>query len=252
MKTITLSLVVLFSFLLFSCNKKDSSSSTNNQPQSQQQTNSNTQTQTGSTGESASQTLNQKADELIPLEFDKKNIPASVKYKGNIMAGSRWLDKNGENLLIITETDEQTTNKGDERLLSKELFGYCYLIDGDKATLLWDINDFIKECPLDMKLEYIPNSLSVTDLNSDGKAENTFLYRMSCKGDVSPDALKLMMHEGNTKYAIRGTTRIEFEIDGKKQSEGGGATPDAAFKTAPESFLPYAEEQWDKFRIQKP
>jgi hypothetical protein len=251
MKTLILSILIMFSAFIFSCNmfsKKESSTTSN---QNQQQSQNNSSTQNNSTGESASQTQ-QKTNEFIPLEFDKNNIPASVKYKGSIIAGSRWLDKNGENLLVITESNEQTTEKGNERFLSKELFGYTYLINGNDAALLWDINDFIRECPLDMTLEYIPNSLSVTDLNSNGIAENIFLYKMSCKGDVSPDALKLMMHEGVTKYAIRGTTRIEFEIDGKKQHEGGGATPDATFKNAPEEFLPYAEVQWDKFRIQKP
>lgn len=248
MKTPILFVVVFSALLLFSCSKKETTSN-NNQNQTQQtQNNSSNQS---STNQSASGTQTGSNNNITMLEFDKKNIPASVKYKGNIVAGSRWKDKDGENLLIVTETDPQSGMKDDEEVSNKEIFAYCYLIENGNAALLWNINDFVKDCAFDLTAELIPNSITVTDLNNNGIAENTFLYKLSCKSDVSPDDFKLMMHEGNTKYAIRGTTQVSYEVDGKPVYYGGEGTPDASFNSAPQGFLQYAKAQWEKFKTQK-
>jgi hypothetical protein len=84
-------------------------------------------------------------------------------------------------------------------------------------------------------------------MDNNGIAENTFLYKMSCKGDVSPDDMKLIMHEGASKYAVRGS--MILEMDGQKY--GGEMKPDASFDKAPQEFLPYAIDQWNKFKTEK-
>jgi hypothetical protein len=183
------------------------------------------------------------ADGLKNISFDDLKLSSSVKYDGEITAGVQWEDKNGKNVVIITETEE--TSKGDSR--SKELFGYQYIIDGENAKLVWKINDFIKDCPVDIMLSPVEGSLTVTDLNKDGIGESTFLYRMSCKGDVSPDDMKLIMHEGEAKYPIRGS--MTMMLDGQKY--GGEMKIDAAFDKAPAGFQDYAVEQWKKFQMDK-
>jgi hypothetical protein len=113
---------------------------------------------------------------------------------------------------------------------------------------LWKTNDFVKECPVDVTLEYMPKSISITDLNKNGIAESIFIYRMSCKGDVSADDMKLLMHEGDTKYAIRGT--MNLFINGE-ESEKGSMTVDASFDKAPKEFLEFAKAEWKKFQTEK-
>lgn len=124
--------------------------------------------------------------------------------------------------------------------LSKELYGYHFIMDGSDGEELWKIQDFVKDCEFDLTLSYIPESLTVTDLDNNGIAESTFMYNLSCKSDVSPDDLKLMMHEGKNKYALRGYTLLT--------GIGGDYKVDKAFDDAPESFLDYAKKQWEKFK----
>jgi len=38
------------------------------------------------------------------LAFDPKSLPQEIRYKGEVVAGARWLDKEGENLLLLCET----------------------------------------------------------------------------------------------------------------------------------------------------
>lgn len=188
--------------------------------------------------------------EVEMLVFDKSNLPPAIKYDGNVVTGKRWNDKNGENILILTKTNlkEKKVRKSgyEETDLECELYGYHYVSSGGSYSLLWKIQDFVKECWFDLTLDFIPGSLSITDLNENGIAESTFLYKMSCRSDVSPSELKLMMHENDVKYALRGEMLIKME----GFTAGGNYKVDKSFDSAPDGFLDYAKSQWKEYRLE--
>jgi len=188
--------------------------------------------------------------EVEMLQFNKSELPADIRYAGNIFTGKRWNDRNGENILILTMTGikKKKVNHPDfeEYINEAELFGYHYVGSGNSFTLLWKINDFVNDCPLDLTLDFIPGSLSITDLNDNGIAESTFLYKLACRGDVSPSTLKLIMHENDTKYALRGDMLVR--ING--YNEGGNYKVDKSFDSAPGAFLDFAKSQWMEFRLE--
>lgn len=186
---------------------------------------------------------NQTASDLGYIQYGISKIPEGIKYSGSVTAMAKWDDKLGSNILFITETAENSNE--DNR--SKELFGYHYILENSEYNQLWKINDFIRECPVDLTLEYIPNSLVITDLDKNGIAESSFLYKMSCKGDVSSDDMKLIMHEGKNKYAVRGT--MELMMNGRVLEKGSMKT-DPSFDKAPEEFLGLAVKQWNKFKTE--
>jgi hypothetical protein len=105
----------------------------------------------------------------------------------------------------------------------------------------------VKECEFDLILEYIKNSLSISDINNNGIAESVFLYKMACISDVSPMGYKLLMHEGKEKYAIRGTMLVVLP---NIEPYGGEMKVDQSFDNAPSGFLDYAKRQWKKFQKQ--
>jgi hypothetical protein len=184
------------------------------------------------------------------LSYDVSSIPSDIKYDGNIVAGATWKDNNGSNVLIITETKERKKGNQEFQSWSKELYGYQFITGSDGAKQVWKINDFIKDCEADPTLSCIKNSLSITDINNNGVAESTFLYLLACRSDVSPAGLKLLMHEGDRKYAIRGTTKIVIKGEGAN-TYGGETNVDKSFDDAPDGFLKYAKEQWSKYRVEK-
>ncbi|PIG97900.1 hypothetical protein CS542_06705 [Pedobacter sp. IW39] len=55
---------------------------------------------------------------------------------------------------------------------------------------------------------FIPGALFITDLNSDGIAECTFAYHLTCTGRVDNKVMKLIMLQNRNKYVIRGTTSV--------------------------------------------
>jgi hypothetical protein len=152
------------------------------------------------------------------------------------------------------------------RLVAKQ-----YVLRQGKYTELWRLQDGVTACSLDMTLGLKPNSTAITDLDKDGQSETTLLYMLACRGDVSPASLKLIMREGSYKYALRGSTVVQFdsvpvaqrqpavpccaEKLSKAQREQGDDAgyyeTEKEFQNAPPAFLPFARQQWQKFSIEK-
>lgn|GEM_PF-1209716 len=175
--------------------------------------------------------------------FDKNNTPLKDSVKGNIINGAGWTDANGIYTVLLSQTENKMIN-GQQ---NQRIYASCFKNESGKWTREWLVQDFIENCEVDATCEFFPQSLTVTDNDHNNTGEVTFLYKLSCKGDVSPDQKKLIMYEGTTKYAIRGTTILLF--NGGK--EGGEKKTDPSFNTAPKSLLDFANLQWDKFGTDK-
>ncbi|MDM1556765.1 hypothetical protein PYS58_11045 [Chryseobacterium indologenes] len=190
----------------------------------------------------------EKTDSLVTTRIDSSQVPKALKYKGNFKDGFQWKDKNGEYIVITSETGVYLNknfhheNDGSDA----EVFAQCYSLGNNQ--LVWKVNDFIKDCMVDIDAAFKKNSLQVTDLDRNGIAEIWMMYEIACKGDVSPSDLKVIMYEGNQKFAMRGESKIRtgMEDHGKPVFEGGSYTFDKAFKEGPKAFREYAEKLWNK------
>ncbi|MGZ3754824.1 MAG: M949_RS01915 family surface polysaccharide biosynthesis protein [Mucilaginibacter sp.] len=184
--------------------------------------------------------------------LDKSAIPSSIHYIGHIINSARYTDNEGEHIIITTETcevqvkDEKGTPDGDFR--KADLYAYDYKISGDKISLFWQIHDFTIECPVDLKASYLPDTFAITDLDKNGVAEVWLMYSTACRGDVSPANMKIIMHEGAKKYAMRGTNKVDV---GNKHYMGGEYTFDNAFNKSLGVFTQYALLLWKKNVMEK-
>jgi hypothetical protein len=215
---------------------------------------------------------NQSSADYKVTDLTLKDIPESIIVNGKLLLAKKWNDKNGENLLIVSrkgpikETEYKIEFSGNERYA--ELYGEQYIKKGDTYALLWDIHDFERHCHLDLWIGLLPNSTMITDLDNDGISETTLIYKLSCRGDVSPSRMKLLIHENNVKMGLRGTMMIkpksdkldsDFEHDlSKVDTVGlselekilalyGRYENEKDFKDQPHEFLKFAKEQWLKY-----
>ncbi|MDR3697972.1 M949_RS01915 family surface polysaccharide biosynthesis protein [Mucilaginibacter sp.] len=178
------------------------------------------------------------------VQLNKNALPPSIKYKGNIITIAEYTDTTGEHLIITTETGiKPSKNSPDSTYRDAALYAYHYDISGKMYKLSWQTYDFVEQCPVDLTASYIPDTFAITDLNKDGKAEVWLMYKTVCHGDVSPGEMKIIMHEGNRKYAMRGTNRVNI-ADNKY--DGGEYAFDDTFKTGPKTFRDYAQQLWKK------
>ncbi|MEB0263062.1 MULTISPECIES: M949_RS01915 family surface polysaccharide biosynthesis protein [unclassified Mucilaginibacter] len=180
------------------------------------------------------------------IKLGNGEIPKSITYKGHIIDVVKYTDADGEHLVITTETGKTPSKNSDsdgDGYRDAALYAYHYLVQTGSYKLTWSVYDFIKDCPVDIRANFIRKTFAVTDLDNNGKAEVWLMYRTVCHGDVGPSDMKIIMHEGNKKYAMRGENKVKVS---EKDYIGGKYTFDSAFITAPTAFKLYAKNLWNK------
>lgn len=170
-------------------------------------------------------------------------ISPSVKYPGKAKDILQWIDNQGNHLLILSEL--LTASKKDPLGRDAEIFASHYLEVDGRWVRQWKVTDFERNCMVDIGATFVPQSVTVTDLNKDHIAEVSFMYRTYCTGGVDPHSLKFIMYEGKKKYAIRGETLVKLP---EQPVYGGATTIDSSFKSAPKEFQQFAVTQWEKYR----
>lgn len=223
--------ILLLSIVLFSSCKEDKKEQTN----------------PAAKPESAA---SENKDFVLTVEkIDSTQFPASIKYEGFIKNAVRWKDKLGDNIVITTETGYHINKKFEhefEDSSDAELCAYHFIVSGNEAKQVWRVYDYISDCPVDIVASFVKNTFQVTDLNNNGFAEIWLMYKTTCHGDVSPCDMKIIMYEGNQKYAMRGESRVQVGIldNGEKQFLGGEYKLDENFKKGPKVFKEFAQKLW--------
>jgi hypothetical protein len=174
-------------------------------------------------------------------------VPATLKRSGRVVQALRYTDRTGTYTVLATEIgprpDPAAQSSDGQRA---DLYAYHYPATGAAPT--WQVHDFVDDCPLDLAAQFVPKSLTVTDLDQDGTAEVWLVYRTTCRGDVSPSTQKIIMYEGPRKYAVRGTSRLAI---GGGKYDGGTYTLDAAWQAAPVAFRQQAAKLWQQHRDER-
>jgi hypothetical protein len=207
----------------------------------------------------------------VPLE----QVPAVLRLPGNLLEAWRWTDASGENLLVVFRRGpltEKTTKYTDEEAYV-ELSARQYVRRAESWQELWRLQDAVRNCPFDLWLGPLPGATAITDLDGNGQSETTLIYKLTCRSDVSPSNLKLIMHEGAAKYALRGQMVVAYDsvpvsqrapanpccVDTLSQRQlnapdgyellAGRYETEKGFKQAPPAFLRFARQQWRKWSV---
>lgn len=182
--------------------------------------------------------------QISTTSLDTIKLPVEIKFIGKIKTAVLWKDKLGENIVLTTETGE-TINKTafSDDYRDAALYAYHYIVGKDSTYLTWKVYDFIKECPVDIEANFIKNTFQVTDLNNNGIAEVWLMYKTVCHGDISPSEMKIIMYQGQQKYAMRGQNKVQVS---EKEFYGGDYRFDNAFTEGPAIFKDFAKKLWDK------
>lgn len=182
-------------------------------------------------------------------KLDTNKLPKGITCNGKLKDAIRWTDKLGDNIVITCETGiyENPKFKHENDGSDAEVFAYHYIIT-DTLQLSWKIYDFIQDCPVDIEASFLKNSLQATDLNNDGVAEIWIMYKTVCHGDVSPCDMKIIMYQGQRKFAMRGRNKVPLT---NKEYYGGEYKFDKAFNEGPKEFRDFALKLWNKNIMQK-
>jgi len=191
--------------------------------------------------------FSQSKIKILPSEI--VNIPKEAKFNGVAKKVVKWIDTSGEYIAIISESEEskKINAEADMEEKSKQLFAVCYAIKKDSLIQKWKVFDQISSCPFDITISFIQNTFQVTDLNNDGIAEVWMMYKMVCRSDVSPCDMKIIMYQGQQKFAMRGQNKVKMT---ETEYFGGEYKFDKTFNEGPKEFRDLAIKLWNKNSIE--
>ena len=184
--------------------------------------------------------------EAPAVEAGDSPLPAGLDIAGHPQRVVSFEDASGNNIVVLTQSDVMTKRapgSTDVRLASKYLHAYGYRTAPHGFSRQWSVIDYVKDCPdyTGIGADHQADRLTVTDLDGDGIAEVWMAYELWCKGDVSPNTLKVIMVEDGQKHAIRGDTLVN--IPGTDPL-GGTGIMDARLRGAHKSIRSFAQEYW--------
>ena len=83
------------------------------------------------------------------------------------------------------------------------------IFQNNQVIQTWKVYDYIDDCPVDIVASFVKNTFKITDLDNNGVAEIWLMYKTVCHGDVSPSEMKIIMYQGNQKFAMRGENKVQ-------------------------------------------
>ncbi len=201
----------------------------------------------------------QSKDSVSNLKIEKVTstfISDNFNYNGKLKDVIKWVDKEGTHIVFtghkfyysdyIYDTIRVDID-GEEKVINQEtykqnaeIFCYHYKLIENKYKLDWKLYDESLKCPMDALCKFINKSIEITDLNNDNIAEIWTMYRIACRGDISPSDLYLIMYENDKKYIIEGTSLIDIAPNEKY---GGEISKITGFKKNDDFYL-YALKKW--------
>jgi len=81
----------------------------------------------------------------------------------------------------------------------------------------------------------------------DGITEISIPYVSICRGGMDPGVMKLIMYEGNTKYALRGSTSIMC----KSEHHYGGEYKPSDNLNSNKTFMEFLKKHWDRNKCEE-
>jgi len=210
-----------------------------------------------------------KEDSVRVEKIGIEELPENIIVKGNVIEVYKWNDKNGINYFLSSAIGPNRKRFEDhEDEVSKQIFVEQYIDKNDNLQLLWNF-ELNRTCVMSLDLLVLPNSVYITDLDTNGVTETTFVYKTANRSDVSSADIELIMHENNKAYKLKGKTFIRYskaqqDIDltnyefncenlpnlDKPNDFSGAFLNDDDFEKAPGSFLQYAIDVWRKHIVE--
>jgi len=246
-KKVNKSIQLLFVLFLVSC-----------QPQTEQKTAIPEKAQKESAEKKSEKSIIDRPTFQLAVDYNFKVNKKQTPWQGDLIESAYWTDYRGENIVIISELPQYfwEEKKPQYRKLEKdlddtevaELFAYHYIYNKKlkKWKAYWVLNDLKFFC-CDVYMNYLPGSLKISDLDSNGKAESVFSY-YSCAGTQALDLNyngKLILHVDSAKYSLKsmiGLYHVREDLDTKKYYSKN-------FKELDEPFRKYAENMWTRTNV---
>ena len=162
---------------------------------------------------------------------------------GQLMAARRIRDQAGEHVLVLNrQAGPSPASPKSGRVEHIELHAAYYSRQHSGWIQDLTVRDLV-DCPgLDLAADFFLSSITITDINRDGKAEVTIPYKLFCGGGIDPYTVKVILREGPLKLAIRGES--EVRLTGQPAFGGGHDYDKALLTPAYSAYKTHMDQIW--------
>lgn len=142
--------------------------------------------------------------EVVKSDFLTTN---NIPNPGHVVKLKKVKDDYGYHLLVLTrKVGPSPSNPDFRRTEAISIQALYYTRVNGQWVQEWTIKDSV-DCPgQDVTTDFFMDSITVTDINRDGRAEVTVPYHTFCGGGMDAQTVKVILREGDLKLAIRGTS----------------------------------------------
>lgn len=156
-----------------------------------------------------------KTIKIDSISYDE--IPKDLDFRGTVVEALKWSDKSGDNILIQSISGwfpwKDYDDIGSTSYMIQDKWEiYAYLFQKKRGETyykrIWRLYDYNECFGVDWYAGFIPKGTTITDIDNNGIAEISMPYVLICRGGMDPGTMKIIMYEGNKKYAVRGETEI--------------------------------------------
>jgi len=186
------------------------------------------------------------------LTYDE--IPKTLEFRGTVVTALKWIDAEGEKILVQSVTGHFTwkdfnSDSTDFMVEDKsELYAYLFEKKTGESTFKrkWRVYDFNECYGVDWNTAFIPKATTITDLDDNGITEVTIPYVLICRGGMDSGEMKMIMYEGQEKFALRGSTQL---MCGSEHPYGGQYTASSNLRDNL-LFGEFLNSHWDRHKCE--
>tara|TARA_B100000963_G_C22423917_1_gene578930 strand:- start:64 stop:795 length:732 start_codon:yes stop_codon:yes gene_type:complete len=194
-----------------------------------------------------------KSIQVDTLSYDE--IPKTLDFRGTVVEALKWTDSNGENILIQTVTGHFAWKDYDkdstDYMIQDKSELYANLFQKSKSDnnykRKWKVYDYTECFGVDWFTGFVKRATTITDLDNDGVAEISMPYVSICRGGMDPGVMKIIMYEGSTKYALRGSTMLMC----KSEHPYGGEYKTSEKLKVNKTFMDFLKKHWDRNKCEE-
>jgi hypothetical protein len=180
-----------------------------------------------------------QSDKLSVSKLLSSEIP-----EGKIEDMIYYSDQFGNHILISVNNTYSKREKYNDEYADMAFASFQlidYLIEDTIIKKNWMITDSVNGGLGDADAEIINNSISVIDLNQNGKTDVWFAYKIGSRSDMSPINMKVVMIEDNKISSLKGSTMLYY---GNGIYSGGNFDIENKFEN--KQFESYAIKLWNE------
>ena len=173
------------------------------------------------------------------------HVPEAIREQAkDIVQAIQWTDAAGTNVVVLSQTRERKAHDGTRQA---QLHARHFTISAaGEWQKRWQLMDEVTACPLDLLCAFLRHSIAVSDVDGDGLAEVSFVYRVDCFGGIDPIVQKLVIVHRGIKHLVRGRT-VLFDENGRPLDPEHFAL-DASLQRAPAPLRRFAIQKWRRFQ----